>query len=242
MEETVLKNADSVVVGNRRIKEKLIARYPFLTHGNVHIIPSGYDPYDFRLAARYPVPRGHRMRVTYSGLFSGGRSPKFMFQALAKIFAKHPETRDEIELCFVGPFPEPLRKLAAKLGVANSLVTPGYAEHHQSIRYLVASDLLWLTHYDPAITPGIVYEYMGTRKPILALVPPGGVRQILDTYDRATCVDPEDVEGIADALYDLYRQWSTGALTPSPQDIAGEYEQRHLVEQLARVLAYSLKI
>jgi glycosyltransferase involved in cell wall biosynthesis len=91
LEETVLKNADSVVVANRRIKERLIARYPFLTHTNVHIIASGFDPQDFRIAARYPLPRPQKLRFTYSGSFDGGRTPKHCFMALARIFAKHPE-------------------------------------------------------------------------------------------------------------------------------------------------------
>jgi glycosyltransferase involved in cell wall biosynthesis len=241
-EETVLKNADGVVVVNRKIKEKLIARYPFLTHEGVHIIPSGYDPQDFRLAARFPMPRSRKMRFTYSGLFDARRTPKFLFTALAKIFAEHPEMRDEIELCFIGTFQESFRKMAAQLGVSSAIVTPGYVEHHQAVRYLMASDVLWLTMYDPAITPGKVYEYMGSRKPILALAPKGIVRSVLANYGAATCVDPEDVDAIASAIRSLYEQWTAGTLPRGNEVVAQEHDQRALTERLARVLAYSLRI
>jgi glycosyltransferase involved in cell wall biosynthesis len=242
LEETVLKNADSVVVANRRIKERLIARYPFLTHTNVHIIPSGFDPQDFRLASRYPLPRSQKMRITYSGHFDGGRTPKQFFVALARIFAKHPEARDEIEACFIGHFPESFRKLAARHGVASSLVTPGYVEHYESVRYLMTSDLLWLNVRDPAATPPIMFEYMGTRKPILALTGDGGVRQILDHYPAAVMVQPDRVDDVADTLYSLYTQWRDGSLRSVDAVTIEDYAQPQLVERLARVLAYSLKI
>jgi glycosyltransferase involved in cell wall biosynthesis len=242
LEETVLKNAESVIVANRRIKERLIARYPFLTHTNVHIIPGGFDPQDLRLASRYPLPKSQKMRITYSGSFDGGRTPKHFFTALARIFAKHPEMRDEIEACFIGHFPESFRKLAARLGVASSLVTPGHVEHYESVRWLMASDILWLTTRDPSTTPSVVFEYMGTRKPILALAGEGGVRQVLEGYKAATLVEPDKGEQIADALLALHGHWRAGTLPTVEAVRVDEYSQPQLVERLARVLAYALKI
>ncbi|MEO5931601.1 MAG: glycosyltransferase [Candidatus Kapaibacterium sp.] len=242
LEEAVLKNSDGVVVVNRKIKEKLIARYPFLTHEAVHIIPSGYDPQDFRLANRFPLPRSRKMRFTYSGLFDARRTPKFFFMALAKIFAQYPETRDEIEVCFIGTFQESFRKMATQLGVSSALVTTDYVEHHQAVRNLLASDVLWLTIYDPSITPGKVYEYIGSRKPILALAPEGIVRTVLNDYGAATFVDPEDVDGIAAAIHTLYIQWREEKLPVGNEGLAREHDQRHLTERLARILAYSLRI
>ncbi len=241
LEHNVLKNADGVVVVNRRIKEKLISRYPFLTHETVHIIPSGYDPQEFD-HAQPELVRTRKMRFTYSGLFDAKRTPRFFFEALARIFARHPETRDEIEMCFIGTFRESHRKMAAKLGVASALVTPGYVEHSRVIDYLLASDVLWLTIYDPSITPGKTYEYIGTRKPILALAPDGVVRNVLEGYGAATCVEPTKSEAIAEAIYEQYRQWKEGTLPQGNAALAKDYDQRSLTEQMARVLAYALKI
>lgn len=242
LEETVLKNADSVVVINRTIKERLIARYPFLTHEGVHILPTGYDPQDFRIAARYPMQRSGKMRFTYAGLFSSRRSPENFFRALAQIFAKHPETRDEIELCVVGNFHDNFRKLAVACGVSTALVTPGNVEHQEKIRYLLASDVLWLQTNDPAVTPGKLYEYIGARKPILALVPPGVVRTLLAGYGAARSVDADSVETIAEAIYDMYLAWRAGKLPVGNIESAREHDQRRLTAQLARVLAYSVRI
>lgn len=243
LEESVLKHADSVVVVNRRIKEGLIARYPFLSHENVQIIPSGYDPQDFQIARRFPMEKSRRMRITFLGIVDVHlKSPRQFFSALAKIFAKHPEARDEIELCFVGTFHESYRKLATDLGVGSSLVTPGYVDHIDAIRYLLSSDVLWLSTDDPAITPGKIHEYVGTRKPILALVPPGVVRQVLHEYGAGVVADPDDLDSIEEAVNGLYLQWKSGTLPVGNQTMADEYNQRHLVERLSRILSYAIKI
>ncbi len=242
LEEEVLKNADTVVVINRTIKERLIARYPFLTHEGVHIIPSGYDPQDFRIAARHPLPRSRKMRFTYSGLLTSRRSPKAFFQALAMLFAKRPESRDEIEVCVVGNLHDGFRKMAAECGVASALVAPGNLEHQEKIRYLLSSDVLWLLASDPVVTPGKLYEYIGARKPILALAPNGVLTGLLASYGAGQAVDPDNVPAISQAIENLYEQWRAGTLPSGDAEVAREHNQRNLTERLARVLAYSLRI
>ena len=242
LEERVLKNAERIIVVNRKIKEKLIARYRFLTHESIDIIPHGYDHADFRHARRFPLERSEKMRFTYSGLFDANRTPKYFFMALKKVFETYPETLDQIEACFVGTYQESFRKLAARIGVSSALVTTGYLEHGETVRQLLASDVLWLTIYDPAITPGKVFEYMGSRKPILALAPEGVVRQVLDSYGAVHVVEPNDVGGIAEAIYALFRAWRAGELPSGREEVARDYEVRRITSRLARVLAYTLKI
>lgn len=241
LEEEVLKNSEGVVVVNRRIKEMLIARWPFLTHESVHIIPSGYDPE--RLAEANPDRvRGRKLRFLYSGLFDAKRSPESFFKGLAKVFARRPEARDEIEAVFVGTFREQHKRMAAKIGVASAIVTPGYLEHREMLDWLLSADVLWLTIYDTAITPGKMYEYMGTRKPILALAPEGVVRRILDDYGAAIYADPDDVDAIAEAIEAFYEGWKSGNMPVGSEGTAEEYDAMLLVDRLARVLAHAMHL
>ena len=134
LEEDVLKNADSIVVVNRRIKESLIARYQFLSHETVHILTSGYDLNDFEEARKNPLPRSERMRFTFSGVADAHQTPELFLRGLSSVFAARPELRDQIEVCFVGTLHERFKKLAGKLGVSSALVTAGYVEHIDAIR------------------------------------------------------------------------------------------------------------
>ncbi|MGE3799517.1 MAG: glycosyltransferase family 4 protein [Candidatus Kapaibacterium sp.] len=241
MEQEVLKHSEGIVVVNRKIKEQLIARWPFLTHESVHIIPSGFDPMDLVTAQPERV-KGKKMRFTYSGLFDARRTPRFFFEALGKVFAKIPESRDEIEMCFIGTFRDSYRKMATKFGVSSALVTPGYVEHREVMDWLLSSDVLWLTMYDPTITPGKVYEYMGTRKPILALAPEGIVRNVLDNYGAAVTVMPDKVEGIAEAIEQMYLAWKSNLLPVGDEEKSSSHDARILTGQLARLLAHSMRL
>lgn len=242
LESSVLKRAHSVIVVNRRIKEQLVGRYQFLTHDGVLIIPSGYDPTDFTQAARYPLEQSRKFRITFSGIVDIHQSPRPFLQALAMLFARHPLLRDELEACFIGTFQDTYQRMAHSLGVASSLVTPGYLDHQESVRYLLSSDVLWLSSYDPAVTPGKVHEYIGSRKPILALAPAGVLRDVLDEYGAAVVVEPGDIEGISSAIMDLYTKWRENSLPVGAEEMAREYDQRNLVGRLARALAYSIHI
>lgn len=242
LEASVLKRSDGVVVVNRRIKEQLVARYAFLTHENVHIIPSGYDPADFKAAARFPLARPGRFRITFSGISDIHYSPRSFFEALAQLFAKRPALRDEVEVCFVGSFHDKYRRLATTMGVASSIIATGYVDHIEAIRNLLASDALWLSASDPAVTPGKVHEYVGTGKPILAICPPGILRHVLREYGAATCLDVSDVGGIAEAIAALIGQWKAGLLPTGNADMSREYDQRNLVGRLARILAYATQL
>ena len=242
LEKRILKNSDGIVVVNRKIKEKLIARYPFLTHTSVEIIPNGFDPEDIELAQSQPLERPAKMRITYSGHFDAKRTPEHLFRALAQHMDASPSAREQIELCFVGHFPDAFHKMAAKLGVGEAIVTTGYVDHRDAVRHLLASDVLWLTIYDPSITPGKIYEYMGTGKPILALAPSGAVRHVLRGYGAATIADPMDVGAIEAAIADLHGKWRTRSLPTGASEHAAEYNQHRLTEQLGRVLAHTLRI
>jgi glycosyltransferase involved in cell wall biosynthesis len=242
MEEEALKSAERVVVANRKIKEKLIARYPFLTHESVHIVPTGYDPQDFHVASRLAPQRSRKMRITHASTFDTQSSPKPFFQALANLFARHPEMRDEIEACFIGPFSDAHRKLAVSLGVSSALVTPGSLEHHEIARHLLSSDLLWLNTSDPVVVPDALYPYIASLKPILAIVPEGLIRQTLAQYGAADTIDQSETAALADAIFARYEQWRGGQLPKGNPQVAREFDQRRLTELLARVLAYSIKI
>lgn len=241
LEEEILKEAESVVVVNRRIKESLLARWPFLTHETVHILPSGFDPVDMAMANPTRVA-GEKMRLLFSGIFPPHLKPTTIFAAVAQLFERRPETRDQIELAFIGSFRDAYRKLAEKQGVEQILLTPGYVPHREVMDWLLSADVLWLTIDDPRLTPGKLYEYMGTRKPILALAGEGIVRTLLDSYGASLYVKPTDVDGLTDALESLYDAWRTDALPEGDEDAAEAHNLRNLAAQLEIILSHAMRL
>lgn len=59
--------------------------------------------------------------------------------------------------------------------------------------------------------PVKVYEGLGTKRQILALVSDGAAKDILAETQAGLAVAPTDIEGIALALKSLYQRWQAGA-------------------------------
>ena len=63
--------------------------------------------------------------------------------------------------------------------------------------------------------PGKMFEYLYTRKPILALTIPGVTTSILDSAGVGRVVNPNDVAGIraelAQFVYEFPARWNSGS-------------------------------
>jgi glycosyltransferase involved in cell wall biosynthesis len=244
LESEAVLNADAIVTVNRRIKESLMSRYSHLTHEKVHVLPSGFDPHSMKIGARFPADKPkEKFRITYSGIFDANRSPKFFFKAVMQMFQNHPETKNKVELCFIGLLSEKYMDSAKDAGVIGALNNTGYINHSEAVSYLFGSDALWLTIYDPIITPGKIYEYIGTRKPILVLTPTNGAMiQVLRNYDAAYFAQPEDINSISNAIYAMYKAWENNELPIGNEIVSKEFDQRKLAENLSRIISHTMNI
>ncbi len=239
LESRVLRAADKVITINRRIKELLLKRYPFLQYQDVQIISQGFDPADFDLNGLAPRSKTERMRITYSGTFIDKRTPKYFLRALSKLFQQWPDLRSRIEACFVGHFREENMKLVAKLGLQDVVMVVGYVDHTECVRYLASSDVLWLIigkgKGEDMMSTGKLFEYLGARKPILGCVPEGVARNTIEDSGAGIIVDPMDIDAIASAIKTLYERYESGTLKGPKEEYVEKFDRKRLTADLARI-------
>jgi glycosyltransferase involved in cell wall biosynthesis len=245
LEYECLRASSAITVVNRRMKEVLLEHYDFLTHNDIAIIPHGYDTEDFLaavpLASELVDPT--RFRLTYSGAFYVGRSPQPILSAAKLAVQKRPELKAHLELVFAGVLQDEFRKAADKLGLTPNVTALGYQPHLQSVATLLASDVLWMTMSDDISAPGKLYEYIGTRKPILGLVPKGSqAEKMLSEYGAGVTAPPKDVNAIADRILMLYDQWRSRSLPRLVNEtFVKQYDRKLLSKELARHLGLMLR-
>jgi len=239
-----LKASDRVITVNRRVKETLIKQYEFLTFVDINIIPHGFDPADFENAT--PIPKqNNKLVLTYSGIFYEFITPIYLLKAFKKLSIERPDIAANIELHFVGHLRKENKKLISKLGLQEFVRDHGYLDHNDAVVKIISSDVLWTmlgkNHSAHTITPGKIFEYIGTRKPILGCVPDGASKTALEDYGASFIIPPDDINAIMDALIkidDLYKK----NLLPKPNE---EFIERHnrikLTEQLAKQFQFFLK-
>ena len=79
---------------------------------------------------------------------------------------------------------------------------------------------------DDKSSPGKIFEYIGAKKKILACLPQGMMRSIIEEAG-GICVEPRDVPKIAEAIISLYEQYERRQLRGPRQEIVDKYNRDH---------------
>lgn len=240
-EKRVVHKSDMILTTSRHVKEELIQRHKFLSYNDVQILSHGFDPEDLKVSDEGLLPHVEKMRMTYSGMFYGTITPIYFLQALAKVFKEQTRLRGRIEACFVGLFRPEHINLVNQLGLQNSVNLLGYLEHKEAVKYLLASDVLWLVNQDDLMTPGKLYEYIGTGKKILGCVTKGYLRNTIEEAG-GVCVDPTNVDSIAKSIVSLYEQFERKELRGADPEVIDKYNRVKLTGELAKTFTKFLEV
>lgn len=122
----------------------------------------------------------------------------------------------------------------------------GHLPHAESVRYTLGADVLLLVVDDvkgsEGIVPGKVFEYVGARRPVLAIAPEGDVAALIRRTGAGVVVDRHDVAGMAQALAGwLAERRRTGRVAfPGDPAEVDRLSRRHRTRQLAEVFDESI--
>ncbi len=245
MERKAVKDANLVLTTNRRVKEMIISRYGNIEYNDVKIFPHGFDSEDFEQIKNKKLPLTNKFRITYSGSFYT-RNPRFYFDSIKYLFNKYPTLSNEIEFLFLGLFSKDLVKYTKSIGILDNLNIAGYVDHFECLKYLKASDVLFLLisrgENEDAAMPGKVGEYIGTRKNIIACIPEGVTKKMLEKYNAIKFVKEENPELIAQAIYEYYLLWKDNKLPIANEEMIALYDRKNMSAELVREINYLIDI
>src|SRR6185437_12089909 len=131
------------------------------------------------------------------------RSHVFLIQAVERLLEERPELRSRVEIHLAGVLSPADREVAAHSAVVR---LHGYVPHTESITLLRSADLLFLPMQNlppgrrSSTVPGKTYEYIASGRPILAAVPEGDARDILETAGGNYVCRPDDATCMANAI------------------------------------------
>jgi len=244
MEYQSLKTADKISVTNRRIKERLINAFKFLTFEDIVIFSHGYDQEDFDNIIPEPKPKD-KMVLTYSGIFYGHNTPKYFLIAFSKLVFERPDIATNITLHFVGYLNKTNQKLIKKYKLESFVKEYGYLDHSEAVKKIISSDILWMMlgnwkHAD-LILPGKLFEYIGSRKPFIACVPEGAAKNAAEGYGAAFITKPDDVEEIKQTILKVYDLYSKKNLPEPDEEFIIKHRRDFLTEQLTKQFTFLVK-
>jgi glycosyltransferase involved in cell wall biosynthesis len=257
-----LETAAAIVMSTPEAVRRLTAAFPEFRDRPVVAIPNGFDAADF--ADEPPQRDDHKFRIVHAGylhtalgeqhrrrrllrrILGGGvrgldiltRSHVYLVDAINRLLAQDQTLREVLDLHLAGVMTDSDRAVAARCPVT----IHGYMTHAESIVLMRTADLLFLPMQNlppgvrATIVPGKTYEYLASGTPILAAVPDGDARDILEAAGNALLVRPDDVEGIASGIAAGLERFRTGVAPPRPNpNIVADFEYRKLAAGLAGV-------
>lgn len=241
LERRVMKNADAVIGVSGPMVENFARLRVKGIERKLYAITNGYDPDDFAAASPSPAPT---FTVTYTGTFAGeAGSPAPFLTALAELIEQGILPRDRIRVRIIETYAQQTGHLAQKLGLSDVVSVQVGLSHCDTIReQMSASVLLLIVRGDSlglGVYTGKVFEYLGARRRILALVPKRGVAaQLIREADAGTVVDPANRQEIKEAILNFYLEHQTKGVVAyhGADGVIRRFERPLLTGQLAAIL------
>jgi glycosyltransferase involved in cell wall biosynthesis len=232
----VLKNADRIICVTPPMIDEFVRMHPAIGREKYRVIYNGFDPDDFRGIAVSPQ---EKFLITFSGIFwsDPAKTPNNFLTAFRALLKEHPELKDDVEVVFMGEFPDKSMELVAGLPVK----VLGFVPHDLSIRYILQSSMTLLFLYeneDGRVALATKFlESLGAGKPVLVMGPPDGITSdLMKKEDLGRLVPRDDVVAIKEALYAMYQKYRHTGLDAGDGSMLRQFDRRELTGQLAAVI------
>lgn len=234
LERSVCSHAH-VVVTTRWQEALMRERYP--QSPGITRIRNGYDAAEADSVADVSPPRSP-FRITHAGMLTQKRTALPFLRGLRRFLDETPDAAGDVDVLFIGAREDANERAVGEMGLSGVVRFADTASHAEALQIEKSSHILLLIkHVNPdyqGLVPGKLYEYIGMRRPILALVPPGEAADIVLSNRRGEVASQETPSEVATAISRLYRHYRSGTLDEA-YDLGArpEYTRERLAERMA---------
>lgn len=236
MERDIVISADRIITLTQSLRGSLIKRYPNISPRKIKVIYNGFDSKDFE--GIHKEHNSDEFIITYAGKLYGGRTITPFLQALSNLIRENPIYKSKIQFDFIGSsYNEDLSETVKTMNLSGVVKLRGYLPYQKVIEFLLSSNLLLLIKApnDVLHIPGKLFEYMGSNRPILALVPPCcEAARIINSLKIGVVVHPKDTYEIQQVLLHMMTNLKYYDFACSSRKI-DRYDVRNLTRILTNI-------
>lgn len=239
LEKKFLRSASLVVVISDAARDELARSFPFIEN-RIVVASNGYDPDDLPP----PLPRPRCFEIVYAGSLHRRRDPSTLLRALAEMCEEDPRFAAHVRIRFVGNVPRWVAQAAdAALGSAR-VAMEGIQPHRIALRWCAGAAVLLAISSEAeagstAMTSKLM-EYLGLRRPILLLAPPGPGTRLVSELGAGLSANPTDLPGIKRALCALFEAWWTNSVLVPPSEALLPFTRIEMASRIATALSLAL--
>lgn len=236
LESRVLASANHIVAVSEGIRTVLVRKLAEDRQNQCLLIRNGITRLNPSREPRVPGP----FRIVHVGSFYHGRNPQAFLSALARLVAERGLGADQLQVDLVGNCRwfngVSIENEVASLGLGSVVRFTDWVTHQEAQSMIARADLLLLLAQDqPLQVPNKLYEYLGTRIPILAFADEEGESSAIlreaGGHFVVSSTDPLVVEGVVRRA--LAPDESGDSITPSSlEEMTVDRQMNRLIESV----------
>ncbi|WP_394331057.1 glycosyltransferase family 4 protein [Aquimarina macrocephali] len=231
MEKEVLSSADHIVVTSFTTQKEFKA----ITNTPISVVTNGYD--------RESIPEtilDTKFTLSHIGSLLSGRNPENLWKALCDLTKENEAFSEAFQLQLVGAVSDDVLSSIQEAGLSDFLELKGYVPHIDAIKIQRSSQALLLIEIDSkdtrCIIPGKLFEYMVSKRPIIALGPAGAdVSKLIFDTNSGCFFEYHEYEKIKMQLLQYFEQFQEQKLASHVIGVE-KYSRRELTRALAEIL------
>ena len=230
LERQVLQSADTIIVTSKFTKNE----FQRITDKPIAVITNGYDT-----EAENEV-LDKKFTLSHIGSLLTERNPELLWKVLLELVTENTDFAGDIKIQLVGVVSEEVLESLKKHQLDSYVSVLGYKSHQEAAQIRNTSQVLLLVEIDSpetqAIIPGKLFEYLASKRPILAIGPAESeVPQILNDTLSGEYFGYNEKEEIKKTLKQWYQDYKTNNLQIKPVGVE-QYHRKNLTEKLSDII------
>ena len=231
LETSVLQSADEIVVTSQKTKSLFLD----LTTKPILVLTNGYD---FEITNESTLDS--KFTVSHIGSLLEGRNPSILWEVLSDLLKKYEDFAAAFQLNLIGSVSEEVMNTICSFGLESYVCNIGYIPHIDVLESQKKSQVLLLIEEDSKeteyIIPGKLFEYMASKRPIIAIGPKASdVEKILNQTRSGTYFRYDDTAALRTLLVQHFEAYKIQELKVDSKGL-DTYSRKSLTQQLAQKL------
>ena len=238
LEKKVIDGSHRITIVSDALKQLLKEKTTKICPNKIQVIPNGFDEDDFNIPSSPPEDK---FLITFTGSLTNDANKMDVFvEALSEVMAENPDI--PVSFRFVGNIDDSVKMVFERFNIGNILDLVSYVPHEQSVKYLMGSTACFSTIRrtpgNKGIVSGKVFDYIGSRKPIICIGPEdGNVKDVIEECEAGKVFDYENKAGFTEYLTNLFELWKEKKNLDHRNPVYMKYSRKALAGKISEIIS-----